>query len=130
MIELEGTSSPLSTITGLGDVYLDPGLNTVYVNVIAEDGTSNLYTINVTKEASSENHLIDLIPSSGELDPPFGYETSIYDLVLDSSVNFLSFDVTPEDGNSVVTGNESLVVPDGDSVRTITVTAEDNTPRT
>ncbi len=131
MIELIGEVSPLATVSGLGDVYLEPGLNVVQIVVTAEDGTTKITTINVTKESSTETHLTDIVPSSGELDPSFEYERLTYDLELDSSVLTLSFDVTLEDGNATVTGNESAIVPDGLSTRTIVVTAEDkHTTRT
>ena len=126
-IEVIGTVSPLATLMGDGDIFLEPGLNVISLVVTAEDGTTETTTLNVTKEASEETHLIDLVPSSGSLSPVFAYETITYNLELDSNVTTLFFDATLEDGNATITGLDERVVPDGESVRTIVVTAEDKT---
>ena len=47
----------------------------------------------------------------------------------DSSVSLLSFDVTTEDRYATVKGTDAEVVPDGESTRTIIVTAEDGSTK-
>ena len=129
-INLVGSVSENSTTNDLGFKTIIVGENVIKITVTGQAGNVNIYTITVTRSASSNNYLISLIPSIGELEPDFSYEETNYTLNLDSSASLLSFDVVTEDNNAKVTGIESLVVPDGMSTRTITVEAEDGSTRT
>lgn len=129
-ITIEGTTSPTAKITGLGTFNLVAGENVFTVQVMSESGVVNTYTIKIYREISSNNFLTDLIPSIGELEPPYSYFETEYTLNLDSAASVLSFTYTTEDANATVTGTESLVVPDGVSIRKIVVTAEDGSQRT
>ena len=73
--------------------------------------------------------MIDLIPSVGTLEPSFTYGNTEYNLTLGNADSLLSFEVSTEDRFAEVTGNEELPVPDGESVRQITVKAEDGTEK-
>ena len=124
-VTFEGTISDGASVNGLGKKSLEPGNNDFAIVVTAENGVAKTYNINVIKPASNNAKLIDIIPSSGSLTPPFGYENNTYDLILDGSVSTLYFTVVTEDANATVTGIEERLVPDGETIRVITVTAED-----
>lgn len=115
----------LAEVTGLGYTHLVAGENTHLINVKAENGEIRTYEIVINREKSSNNSLIDLIPSCGTLDPSFTYGNTEYNLTLGNADSLLSFEVSTEDRFAEVTGNEELPVPDGESVRQIIVTAED-----
>ena len=130
VVNLIGTYSDTALVTGLGLFNINPGDNEISVNVTAEDGSVRVYTITVTREKSSNNNLIELTSSSGELIPDFSYEETEYAINLDSSASLLSFEAIAEDNGAIITGTESKVVPDGTSTRIINVTAEDGSVRT
>ncbi|MCM1532961.1 MAG: cadherin-like beta sandwich domain-containing protein, partial [Ruminococcus flavefaciens] len=129
-INLIGTVSENSTTEDLGLRHINIGPNTVNIVVTSQGGDVNVYTINVTREASDNNRLISIIPSIGELEPDFSYEETNYTINLDSSAAFLSFDVITEYDYATVSGIDAEVVPDGTSTRIITVTSETGKDRT
>lgn len=116
-------------VTGLGYAYLVAGENTHLINVKAENGEIRTYEIMINREKSSNNSLIDLIPSCGTLEPSFTYGNTEYNLTLGNADSLLSFEVSTEDRFAEVTGHGELPVPDGESVRKITVTAEDGSKK-
>lgn len=129
-INLTGTlSSDTATVTGLGMHTLKAGETKINIMVTSESGKVRTYVVTVTRTASNNNHLIELIPSVGELEPDFSYEETNYTINLDSSAALLSFNAITEDPSATISGLESKVIPDGTSTRTITVTAEDGSER-
>ncbi len=128
-INILATVDSSSIVTGTGNKILNVGENNFEILVTAEDGSVKKYQLKVNKKASSNNHLIDIVPSVGELNPTFSYTKEEYSLVLDTSASILSFDVVTEDIGAMVSGNEIQVVPDGLSTREIIVTAEDGSKR-
>ena len=56
-----------ATIAGDGTVDLNMGKNYIDVIVTSEAGTKKVYTIIVNREASGNNYLSSLIPSTGSL---------------------------------------------------------------
>ena len=130
-INLSGTlSSPNAKVTGLGITKLIAGQNEIKINVTSEDGAIRTYTVIVTRETSTNNRLIELVPQYGVLIPSFNYDLTDYTIMLDSSVSFEAFDVITEDENATVSGNERQLVPDGISTRTIEVESESGDIRT
>ncbi len=119
-----------ATISGTGTKELNSGLNHFEIIVTAEDGSVNIYNIDITKEISNNNNLLNLIPSEGTLNPVFDKDTLEYTLELEYEVEMLSFTATPESNLSTVKGTEVSVVPEGNSTRLIMVTAEDGNIKT
>lgn len=119
-----------ATIIGTGNHLINVLNNVINVTVTSESGLINTYVVNVNRIASSNNYLTDLVPSDGELVPGFGYFDTDYTINVDSATSMLSFTYSKEDSNAIVTGTESMTVPDGISVRKILVTAEDGNVRT
>lgn len=118
-----------STIMGDGKNGISLGTTTLTLSVTSEAGVLRTYTIVVTRDPSSDCELTDLIPSSGTLEPEFTMGEYTYTLYINSGVGTLSFDATTADGTANILGISSQIVPDGDSTRTITVVAEDNTSK-
>lgn len=117
-------------IHGDGNKSLEVGDNLFEVQVVAENGEERIYKITIYRPASNKNHLIDLVPSVGELTPAFSYTKDEYSISLDSSASLLSFTVTTEDRFAKVEGADPQVIPDGESTREIIVTAEDGSKKT
>lgn len=61
----------------------------------------------------------------GVLEPSFTYGKTEYNLTLGNADGMLSFEISTEDRFAKVTGHEEAIVPNGESQRIITVTAED-----
>lgn len=102
-------------------------VNVVEIEVIAEDGSSRSYTINVTKSAkTSNNKLDDLIVSGGStaMTPKFSPDTYEYDVEVAKGTKTL--DIKPIINNSKakveVTGNDEL--KEGNNVILVKVTDE------
>ncbi len=119
-----------ATITGTGIKELKTGLNKFEIVVTAENGSINTYILNITKEVSSNNYLVNLIPSSGSLNPKFNKDILEYTLDLGYETSELEFNAIVESNLAHVTGVESKVVSEGLSTREIIVTAEDGSVRT
>ena len=119
-----------ATITGDGKVDIPIGVTPISLVVTAENGDTKTYTITVTRNASPDCTLIDLIPSDGDLDPSFTVDGDTYSLTLPSAVGTLSFEAKTLDGTAEIIGIDEEIVPDGNSTRVITVKAEDGTTKT
>ena len=115
-------------VVGDGVKSLSKGLNTFDVIVTAQNGDVNTYTLNIDNPLSSNNYLKSLEPSSGALLPDFDKNVMNYTLEVEDISN-LSFEAIPEIKSSQVQGHEIKPVPEGTSVRIITVTAEDGSTR-
>ena len=130
-VEIEATlEDSNATIIGDGVTLLKAGENIVSVSITSESGSTNVYTITINNPMSDNNYLTKLIPSAGTLDPEFNKETLEYTLKLTNEVSTLSFTVKAEDSKAKVTGHEESGVSDGESVRLITVTAENGDVKT
>lgn len=102
-------------------IDLAVGQNSIPVVVTAEDGTTTkTYTVNVTRQTalSSNADLESLVPSSGELDPPFRSRNLQYEMRI-SRTNYVLFTPTAEDshatikvnGHTTLSGRESNPIP-------------------
>ncbi|MDE5586914.1 MAG: hypothetical protein K2I72_00920, partial [Bacilli bacterium] len=119
-----------ATVTGDGVTLLKAGTNTISITVTSESGEDKTYVITIENPISDNNYLSKLVPSAGTLDPEFNKETLEYTLELSKEVSTLSFTVKAEDSKAKVTGYEGKGVSDGESIRVITVTAENGNVKT
>lgn len=114
------------SVTGDGNVKLNTGLNTIEIEVTAENGiTKKKYKIDITREKSSDATLSSLIVDNGTLSPEFNKDTLKYEVIVPYEIENLGItaSTTNENASYVVNGNNNLIV--GKNESTITVTAED-----
>ena len=88
VIVVAEASHPTATIAGDGQKDLAVGDNLFEITVTAQDGSTKTYTIVVTREPQAQ--LINLILSTGELDPDFDPDTSSYTVSVDGSVSCIT----------------------------------------
>lgn len=120
-----------ATLSVTGNTNLKTGNNVVLIKVTAEDGTTKTYTINVTKEASTNNLLSSLTINGYDLDPTFDKDTTKYDVTInDTSVTELDISAVAEDSKSKVEiiGNEDLM--EGRNIIKVMVTSESGETKT
>lgn len=121
-----------STITGEGTTYLvTTSLNTIDVVVTAENGTTKIYTIEITREKSSNNNLTILQSLEGSLSPNFDKTQTNYTMQVPYEITSLTLTTVAEDANATVEveGNVDFQIGNSNMVY-ITVTAEDDTTKT
>ena len=116
--------------------------NTVTVIVTAQDSTTKIYTITLTRAALSDNaDLGGLTISSGTLSPQFSSSDITYTASVDNSVTQVTVTPTASDssaaitvnGNDVTSGNDYIVtgLTAGEpNTVTVIVTAQDSTTKT
>ena len=119
-----------ATVVGDGVTLLKAGTNTIKIIVTSESGVDKTYVITIENPISGNNYLSNLVPSSGTLEPAFNKETLEYTLDLTKEVSNLGFTVKTESSKAKVTGHEWMGVSEGESVRIITVTAENGDVKT
>ncbi len=135
-------------ITGVGKQNLQTGENKFDVIVTAEDGTTKTYTLNITRDTSSQNTenvpakytgdgLSNLNIENLELDPKFDTQKYEYTVKYFGEKDKLDINATATDPYYIVeiTGNEKLVEgeniinilvsdPDGNNVATYQITVK------
>ncbi len=111
-------------------VTLTVGSNTVTVQVTAQDGTTQSYTVAVTRAASSDATLSALTLSQGSLSPNFASGTQAYTASVAHSVSSLIVTPTTNDANATATVNGAsaatpVTLTVGSNTVTVQVTAQD-----
>ena len=87
------------------------GSNTVTVQVTAQDGSTQSYTVAVTRAASSDATLSALTLSQGSLSPSFASGTLAYTASVAHSVSSLIVTPTTNDANATATVNGASLRP-------------------
>ena len=114
-----------------GNEELKDGENIVKITVTAEDGTTRIYTINVTKKTEKAIGLSSLEIKGHTLSPNFSHDVKEYKIaILDQNVTSLDISAVADNENAKVetTGNSNL--KNGDNVILVKVTSEDGTQTT
>lgn len=99
-----------ATITG-NENFKVGEVNTVQIEVTAEDGTKRYYTLNVTRSTkSSDNDLEDLVIEGADINPKFSPDILDYTVKVDGDTDKLNIKATPKtDGAKVeIIGNDNL----------------------
>nr|WP_248285320.1 cadherin-like beta sandwich domain-containing protein [Alteriqipengyuania abyssalis] len=121
-------------------VALPVGTTSIAAVVTAANGTTQTYTVVVTRAASSDARLSALSVSDGALSPAFDPAQLGYTVALGSDVETITFTPTVSDagatvtvaGNAVTSGSESapVAIPVGTTPIAVVVTAADGTSQT
>ncbi|WP_281384869.1 InlB B-repeat-containing protein [Cohnella nanjingensis] len=147
-------ADPTQTVSVTGAVYrsvtgsvysyqatgLQVGPNPIRIGVTAEDGTVNVYTVNVNRISGSNADLSGLALSSGALSPAFVPGTSTYGASVANSVASVTVTAAAADpqaairvnGQTVAGGaaSEAISLAAGQNEIVIEVTARDGTKKT
>ncbi|WKL47487.1 MBG domain-containing protein [Flavobacterium pectinovorum] len=137
-VTVNGVEVPSGTASG--NIPLEVGENPITTVITAQDGTTQTYTIIVTREASSDAGLTDLVVSEGTLSPTFAEGTKDYTATVPNDVTGITVTPTIADATATVTVN-GVEVPSGkasgeiplqvgENTITTVVTAEDGTTNT
>ncbi|KEO82740.1 cadherin-like beta sandwich domain-containing protein, partial [Tumebacillus flagellatus] len=120
--------------------HLDVGSNTITVVVTAADHSTKTYTLTVIRAGSSNNDLSNLTVSAGTLDPVFAAKTVSYTVNVGNEVTDVTVTPTVADSTATVTVNskgvasgdasQPIALHSGENIITVTVTAENGTPKT
>ena len=116
-----------ATARVIGNDNLQTGVNTITIEVEAQNGQKGYYTIEVTKEGNDDNTLSGLEVEGYTLDPEFDptKDDDHFTVTVPSDIDSVVVNATPNDeDNATVTveGNENL--QPGENTITVTVTAE------
>ena len=119
--------STASITSGTGEHVMNTGLNTINIVVVAQNGESRTYTININKESRplSSDATLKSLTVTGAYIGIFSPSTTTYSANVDNSVNSVSIAAEANDSNARVTGdlgNQTLYVSTNKFI--ITVTAE------
>ena len=97
---------------------------------------TNIYTINVYRSKSPNNNLSNLVVKSEDnsytynLTPQFNPKTMEYSIEVDSNVDAVSIECTPEEAEGSCRANHYNYLQDGDNLADVTVWAPDGTINT
>ena len=122
--------NPEATVTGTGEIPLEVGNNTIEVTVTAQDGSKGTYTINVTREADSNNDLKSLEVEGQTISPEFDPDTTSYTVTVPSDVDKVTVNAEPDSDKATVTGTGEHDLQPGENTIEVTVKAEDGTEKT
>ncbi len=108
----------------------------VTVTVTAQDGTTRVYTINVTRAAAStDNTLKSLTVSGGTLSPEFSSAVNQYTMTVENSVASILLNAVANDAKATLksvgfTNNKDIALKVGENKFEITVTSESGVANT
>jgi gliding motility-associated-like protein len=137
-VKVNGTT--VTSGTASAGQALTVGANTITASVTAQDGTLNTYTVVVTRAASSNANLSNLVLSNGTLSPAFLSTTAAYAVTVPGTVTSITITPTVADATATVKVNgttvnsgsasasQALIV--GSNVINTIVTAADGTIKT
>lgn len=123
------TNSKFKEGYGSRSVNLNYGKNTIQIIVVAQDGSTNTYTINIERldQRSNNNSLKELKVSEGILSPKFDKNTLTYNVVVDNDVKSLAIEAIKEVSSSTYVsgfGPRTIDITNGLTVAQIKVKSE------
>ena len=118
-----------ASISGLGKKELSYGLNTIDIEVRAEDGSKKTYTIKITRidNRSNEKSLASLTVSPKNIN--FDSNKTSYNLVVDYNVKEVKIDALAKDSKASISGIGTYKLEVGTNTVDIIVTAEDGSKK-
>ncbi len=125
-INIEAIPIDLSaTVLGDGEIFVNKTSMPVLIIVTAITGETKTYTVNITREVSTNNSVSLITPSIGTFDKIFDPSIKEYTLEVENDVATLSFDVIKTSEVATLDGHETKTVLNGTNIRIISITAED-----
>ena len=123
-IEAEANDSK-STVTGTGSKNLTVGNNTFQIKVTSEAGSTQTYTLNITrKQALSTDNNLKSLKIDGVSVDNFSPSTLSYSKVYGASKTSVNIEAVANDSKATVTGAGTKTLQDGNNTFTISVTSE------
>ena len=125
-----------ATINGLDTYQLEVGDNAIQLEVIAENGDSNIYELTVIREdkldenKSSDNTLKSLSIEGVTLSPEFNPNVTEYTASVGLDVESISVDAELNNPNASIEISGTETIGDGTNIILIKVTAENNSIKT
>lgn len=119
-----------SKLTGNGIYQLTEDEKRIDLTVTAEDGSTKVYSVLVTKKKDNNANLESLTINNGELVPEFDKDTTEYTVEVENYIESITLNGIPESDSSAVTGNQSYNLSVGENKLSIVVTAQDGTIKT
>ncbi len=116
-----------ATVAVNGGTSLAVGNNTITVTVTAQNGTSKVYQITVTREPSANADLSGITLSTGSLNEVFAANVTAYTMNVANTVTSLTVTPTAADNTATVAVNGGTSLAVGSNTITITVTAQNGT---
>lgn len=110
-------------------ISLDEGANTIQIEVTAQNGAKQVYTITVNRDRSSNAYLSNLTISSGSLTPAFSATVPGYAVSVGNDITSVTVTPTAADSDATVTvngsqassGSPSRSIPLSPGANTITI---------
>lgn len=120
-----------SEVTGTGYRYLNDGLNTYLIQVIAESGDKAVYKLEINRtQAGSDTTLKNLVVNGLELTPKFSATTHEYKIDVKSDIDKINVLGEATDATSAVTGVGDYNLITGENIINIKVTAQNGNTET
>lgn len=120
----------LTQIKKTGTYYLETGLNVIELQGIAEDGTIQTYTFNITMQPNRNAALKSLTTNYGDFDPVYTADVHEYFLNVDHEVDIIDLQAVPLFASTAIAGDGPQTLKVGENVFTITATSESDTVET
>ena len=130
-VDIEATAEHnLTTIAGTGEKELKTGINKFNITTTAEDGSTEVYTVAITREKSNDATLKTLDVLEGVISPGFDKDTTSYQVEVAPGITSLQMNIETTSNKAVykVVGNSGFKV--GANTVNIVVTAENGNKKT
>ena len=122
-----------ATVSGTGSITLEADGATISVIVTAENGDTQTYTINVTRESapiSNDTALVSLTVDAGTLVPAFNSNIVNYDVTVPHNVSEINVFAEANGMKSTVSGTGTIALVVGGNTLSVIVTAENGDTET
>lgn len=118
------------TVTGDGNKTLSTGLNSFSIVVLAANGDTRTYIVNITRELNGNNNLKSLEVVDQTLSPSFSKEITSYNVSVPSNIDNIVINAAAEDSASTVTGTGNKTIKTGANTFNVVVESEDHNTKT
>ena len=119
-------NSESATISNVGKIELNVGVNNINIIVTASDNTTSTYKLNITRMSpNNDGTLKSLVVDGFILSPNFNKDIRKYSINVDKNIDEINIKGIPNFENAEVEGTGKFKVATGKNIYTIKVTAED-----